>query len=199
MADAFIGEIRIFPYIFNPSGWILCDGRQLLIQVYPALYALIGARFGGDAQRTFNVPNLNGNIPLHMGQAATGTTYQWGQTLGTTTVTLTSSQVTPHSHAMTGLVGSGSPSTTGMTAGPNTQAPLSMLSRAIAPPVPPAQQPRPTAAYSNTAANPPSTTVAMKVDPVGPTGAVAPHENVMLTMVMGYFINFDGIFPERPN
>jgi len=45
---AIVGEIRIFPYDYEPEGWMLCDGRELKAIEYQALYALLGSRFGGD-------------------------------------------------------------------------------------------------------------------------------------------------------
>jgi len=197
MADAFMGEIRIFPYLFNPYGWFPCDGRQLAISSYSALYSLLGIRYGGDAKTTFNLPNLNGNIPVGLGRALTGTNYTIGQTLGAATVTLNSTQTPPHYHTMSGKISSGSPSTTGMTAGPNTTAPLSMLSRAITVGSPP----KPVGAYSNTGSSNPTTETAVNVAPAGgtATGTALPHPNVMPSLVMGYFINWDGVYPVNPN
>ena len=198
MADAFIGEIRIFPYMFNPNGWFPCDGRQIMIGSYQALYSLLGTRYGGDGKTTFNVPNLNGNIPVGAGTAVTGTVYTIAKTLGTTTVTLTYAQTPPHFHTMSGRVSTGNPATTGMTGGPNTAAPLSMLSRAVVPGSPP----KPVGAYSNTGASDPTTYTGVNVAPSGGTpggGGPLSHPNVMPSLVMGYFINWDGVYPVNPN
>jgi microcystin-dependent protein len=194
MADAFIGEIRILPYIFNPAGWWPCDGRQLNIQSYAALYSLLGTRFGGDGKTTFSLPNLAGFIPVSTGTAATGTPYTFAGTLGSQTVTLVSaSQLGGHTHLMSAR--HSSTGTTGMTAGPNTTAPLSKLSRALVTGSPP----KVTQAYSGPPGGPtaPSTAVAAQVAPFG--GGPAPHPNMMPYLVMGYFINWDGIYPTRPN
>ena len=40
--DAFIGEIRLFPYNFVPQDWAICDGTALNIQQNPALFSVIG-------------------------------------------------------------------------------------------------------------------------------------------------------------
>lgn len=34
--DPFLGEIRLFPYNFVPSGWALCDGSLLPCDASPA-------------------------------------------------------------------------------------------------------------------------------------------------------------------
>ena len=62
--DALIGTIMLFPYNFTPSGWHKCDGTVLTITQYQALFALIGAQFGGDGRTTFALPNLFGAEPI---------------------------------------------------------------------------------------------------------------------------------------
>jgi len=64
MYDPFLGLISLFPYTFAPQGWALCDGRTLTIASNQALFALLGARFGGDGKTTFAVPNLIGAEPI---------------------------------------------------------------------------------------------------------------------------------------
>lgn len=194
MADAFIGEIRIFPYTFNPVGWFPCDGRQLGIGQYTALYSLLGARFGGNGQTTFNLPNLAGFIPVSQGTAATGTPYVFPQQVGAPTVTLSNPlQGATHTHTMTGRLSSGG--VAGLTAGPNTTVPLSKLSRGVVD----GPTPRPIQVYSGPPGGPtaPSTSVAAQVS-YAPGGAAA-HPNMMPYLVMGYFINWDGNYPTRPN
>ena len=62
--DAFIGEIRLFPYNFEPDGWVRCtSGITLSPNMYSALYYLIGTKFGGDGQKTFALPDLSGQAP----------------------------------------------------------------------------------------------------------------------------------------
>ena len=58
--DYFLGQIIVFPYSFVPMGFLLCNGQQLNIQQYSALYSLIGNKFGGNGNTTFCIPNLQG-------------------------------------------------------------------------------------------------------------------------------------------
>jgi microcystin-dependent protein len=68
-AEPMYGEIRPFPFESAPSGWIVCDGRELEIAPNTALYSLIGNGFGGQYKRTFRVPDLRGRTPLSWGPA----------------------------------------------------------------------------------------------------------------------------------
>jgi len=44
-----------------PAGWLLCDGREVSISEYPALWEVIGAAWGnGNNSSTFNVPDMRG-------------------------------------------------------------------------------------------------------------------------------------------
>jgi hypothetical protein len=44
-----------------PSGWLLCDGREVSRTVYSALFATIGINWGvGDGINTFNLPDTRG-------------------------------------------------------------------------------------------------------------------------------------------
>jgi hypothetical protein len=53
-----LGQIGIFPYGFCPVGWEEADGRQLPIDSNSPLFALLGARYGGDGQASFALPDL---------------------------------------------------------------------------------------------------------------------------------------------
>ncbi len=59
-----IGQVELFAFTFSPYQWHLCDGAILSIQQYEALYALIGATYGGNGSTTFALPNLLGTEPI---------------------------------------------------------------------------------------------------------------------------------------
>lgn len=59
----YIGEIKLFPYNFDPSGYIHCDGRLLSIAQYDTLFALIGTTYGGDGMTTFALPDMRSMEP----------------------------------------------------------------------------------------------------------------------------------------
>lgn len=56
--EAFIGTITLFVGNFVPSGWLACQGQELSINQYPALYSILGSRYGGNGTTTFALPNL---------------------------------------------------------------------------------------------------------------------------------------------
>ena len=68
MGEPYIGEIRMFGGNFPPAGWAFCDGQTLPISQNDTLFTLIGTTYGGDGQETFNLPNLQSRVPVHMGQ-----------------------------------------------------------------------------------------------------------------------------------
>ena len=93
MADAYIGEIRMFGGNFAPYGWALCDGTILPIQGNEVLFSLIGNAYGGDGIANFGLPDLRGRVPVHQGG-----NFTLGQQLGQETVGVTVDQMPPHSH-----------------------------------------------------------------------------------------------------
>jgi len=98
MADAFIGEIRAFPYTYAPYGWAECAGQSMSIQEYQALFALIGISYGGNATTNFNLPDLRGFAVTASGQGTGNPNYDLGEFVGQATETLTSAQMTAHNH-----------------------------------------------------------------------------------------------------
>lgn len=90
---AYVGEIRMFAGNFAPLGWALCQGQTLPISENEVLFQLIGTTYGGDGQETFQLPNLQGRIPIHQGSG-----YVIGQLAGSETVGLTVNQIPSHTH-----------------------------------------------------------------------------------------------------
>jgi microcystin-dependent protein len=66
-----VGSITMFAGDIAPQGWYICDGSQKLITDNKALFAVIGNIYGGNGTYTFNLPNLQGRVP--MGYSANGT------------------------------------------------------------------------------------------------------------------------------
>src|SRR5271155_3610803 len=98
MAEAFLGEIRMFGFTFVPQGWAMCNGQLLPISQNTALFSLLGTTYGGDGVSTFALPNLQSRVPIHQGQGTSLSPYVPGQTGGAESVTLTLSQIPAHFH-----------------------------------------------------------------------------------------------------
>jgi len=60
-----IGKISLFPYDFEPSDWMFCDGRLLPIAENHALFTMLGTTFDGDGESTFGLPDLSLMAPAN--------------------------------------------------------------------------------------------------------------------------------------
>ena len=107
MSDPFIGEIRIFPFPFAPSGWAMCNGQLLQVAQAAVLFSVIGTTYGGDGVHSFALPDLEANVPLgvtalrNVVSPPLGgglSTYAQGQFGGEQTHTLLDSESPSHSH-----------------------------------------------------------------------------------------------------
>ena len=93
MSEPFLSEIKIFSFNFPPKGWAFCNGQLLPINQNQALFALLGTTYGGNGQTNFALPNLRGQVPIHMGNGHT-----LGEAGGSTAVTVSISQLPQHLH-----------------------------------------------------------------------------------------------------
>src|SRR5438128_3047014 len=94
MAEPFLSEIRIMSFNFAPKGWALCNGQQLPINQYQALFSLLGTTFGGDGRVNFALPNLQGCAAVGMG----GGGITLGEQGGKETHTINFSEMPQHNH-----------------------------------------------------------------------------------------------------
>ncbi len=93
MAEPFLSEIRIMSFGYAPRGWAMCNGQFLPINQNQALFSLLGTTFGGNGQTTFALPDLRGNVPIHVGSGFT-----LGQKGGEQAHTVTMSEMPLHTH-----------------------------------------------------------------------------------------------------
>jgi microcystin-dependent protein len=176
MADNFLGEIRILPFGFAPKGWATCNGQLLPISQNTALFSLLGTFYGGNGTSNFALPNLQGCVPVNMGQGAGLSPYSLGQTGGETAVTLTLSQIPLHTHALSANSGNGDVDTPQG----NTWA-TSHLGKT------------PINIYNSSAGN------GLNMNPVAfaLAGGSLPHNNMSPYLVLNFCIALQGIFPPR--
>lgn len=93
MAEPFLSEIRIMSFGYAPRGWAMCNGQLLPINQNQALFSLLGTTFGGNGQTNFALPDLRGQVPIHVGQSHT-----LGEKGGEQAHTLTLSEMPQHLH-----------------------------------------------------------------------------------------------------
>src|SRR5215470_5556666 len=95
MSEPFLSEIKIMSFGFPPKGWALCDGQLLPINQNQALFSLLGTTYGGDGRVNFGLPNLQGRVPIHMGNGHT-----LGERGGEQAHTLSISEIPTHIHSL---------------------------------------------------------------------------------------------------
>jgi microcystin-dependent protein len=171
MADAYIGEIRLFAGNYAPQGWLLCNGQTLNISDNEALFTLVGTSYGGDGRTTFQLPNLQGVLALGRGQGPGLSSYALGATVGSYEVQLARSNIPAHTHAVATAVEAQQLAPANLAYAPSAWTP-----------------------YVTTNA---AGFAAQTMDPsvVSPVGSNQPHENRMPALVISYIICTNGIFP----
>lgn len=173
MAQPYVGEIRMFAGNFAPAGWMFCEGQLLPISENETLFQLIGTTYGGDGQSTFNLPNLQGRTPVHMGQGpGISQNYIIGEAGGVEQVTLTVQQIPSHTHPwQASLNVADDPNPAGKVLGESRSG---------------------TNSYYQDIANAP-----MAATAVTPVGGSQPHENMQPYLCVNYIISLFGIFPSQ--
>ncbi|MBZ0223840.1 MAG: phage tail protein [Dokdonella sp.] len=169
--DPFIGQISIGGWNFAPQGWAFCNGQLLSIAQNTALFSLLGTQFGGNGQTNFALPNLQGRTPIGQGQGPGLSPRTMGDTVGSASVTLTSSQMPAHGHAMTAQTSMGDRANANGAWLAASEDPL----------------------YSTAA--PTATTSALALAAAGGT---QPHENRQPYLAVTFVIALQGIYPSRP-
>ena len=166
MAQPYVGEIRMFAGNFAPAGWMFCEGQLLPISENETLFQLIGTTYGGDGESTFALPDLRGRIPIHQGNG-----FILAETGGAEEITLTTSQIPAHNHALlasTNIASNANPGNNVLG-----QSGSVTLYRAVTP------------------------VNAMSPQAVSPTGGSQPHTNFQPYLCVDFIISLFGLFPSQ--
>jgi microcystin-dependent protein len=169
----------MFGFNFAPSGWALCNGQTLSISQYSALFALLGTTYGGNGTTTFQLPNLQGQVPIHQGMGGGGT-YVIGEVGGSPTVTLLSNQMPLHSHVVNAVT-----STSGNVAQPTGAYPATVQ-------ITGETKGGTVNTYSTAAGN-----TTMNQNMIAAAGGNVPHNNMQPYLVVNFCIALVGVFPSR--
>lgn len=175
MADSYLGQVVMTGFNFPMRYFALCDGQILNLQQNTALFSLLGTTYGGNGMTNFALPDLRGRTPVGYGSSSDAawnpTPYTLGTVAGAETVTLASSEMPAHNHAV-------SVTTTALGAG---RSPVGGF---------PARSSNGAPAYA-----PPG--AAVNLAGVGMAGGSTPHPNMQPFNVISFSIALAGIFPSR--
>lgn len=165
MAEPFLSEIRIMSFNFAPKGWAQCNGQLLPINQNQALFSLLGTTYGGDGRTNFALPDLRARVPIHEGSGHT-----LGERAGSSSVTLTLSQLPQHIHTLAASTQNANQA--GGAAGNS---------------------------WCQSAQNPYETTLdnAMAAGMLSNTGGSQAHENTQPYLTLNFCIALIGIFPSQ--
>lgn len=179
MSSPFLAEIRIWACNFAPFGWAMCDGQLLPISQNTALFSLIGTFYGGNGTSNFQLPNFQGNVPIHQGQGSFGTTYSVGEQGGVGNVTLLFDDMPSHSHFLNADTGSATNASPAGNVYMHSQAVNQGVTSQVL-------------LYSTTAPN-----TLLSPTPIQVSGGSQPHNNMMPYLTLNFCIALQGIFPSR--
>ncbi|MBI1265561.1 MAG: phage tail protein [Alphaproteobacteria bacterium] len=171
-ADPYVGDIMLVGFSYCPQGWLEANGQVLSIADYQVLYSLVGTTYGGNGVTTFALPNLQGRIPVGVGQGPGLSPVQIGQPFGQASVILSPANLAQHTHVVYGA------SQLADTVSPENATPASFA------------QPR----YRQGGVD-----VTMDNDMVSPAGGTTPVDVHAPTLGLRYCVAMDGMYPQRPN
>jgi microcystin-dependent protein len=177
MSDPFLGEIQLYAFQFAPASWAFCAGQIMPIQQNSALFSLLGAIYGGDGKVSFGLPNFQSSAACAQGAGPGLTERVIGETFGSETVTLLTTEMPAHSHAANfygqrdSTKRQGVPASGSALVSPNN----SMIF----------------AQTSTVSGNFP-------VNELTPTPGGQPHPNQQPYLAMNFCIALSGVFPARP-
>lgn len=180
MAQPYIAQISCFACSFSPRNWAFCSGQLLPIQQFTALFSILGTTYGGNGTTNFQLPDLRGRSPMHWGNGAGLSPTVPGEVLGSESVTLLTSNLPQHNHAITVM-----------------QVPAGAAAERTAAPTPTSylsSSQTPNEVYQTAPSN---TSAPFSPRAIGVVGQNLPHENRQPYLVLNICIALQGVFPSR--
>lgn len=178
MSDFFIGQVMMTGFNFAPKFWAQCNGQLLPIAQNQALFSLLGTQFGGNGTTNFALPDLRGRSPVGYASSVDPAwqppAVQIGQAAGAESVTLLSTNMPAHTHAVNASTTAGDnriPSN--RVYATNTAAGQSLYAASTGPVVP------------------------LNSQTVAAAGGNQPHSNIQPYTTINFCIALQGIFPSR--
>jgi microcystin-dependent protein len=146
----------------------MCNGQLLPINQNQPLFALLGTTYGGDGRVNFALPDLRGQVPIHVGSGHT-----MGEKGGEQAHTLSIAELPTHTHVASGTSTSTDPNGTNIPTG-------NLLATS------------PQEMYA-AAGN----LVAMGGSTIANTGGSQAHLNMQPFLILTFCIALQGIFPSQ--
>ncbi|MGA3026823.1 MAG: tail fiber protein [Bryobacteraceae bacterium] len=167
MGTPFLSELKLVSFNFAPRGWTLANGQLMAINSNQALFALLGTTYGGDGRVNFALPNLQGRVPIHMGDG-----YVLGEIGGEANHTLLYSEMPQHPHLLQGVNTGQNNASPANNLLANTSGNLGIYAAA-------------------------TSLTAMGQADISLTGGSQPHTNQSPYLVMTWIIALTGVFPSQ--
>lgn len=180
MDSAYIGSIMLWTNNRIPDGWKVCDGTILQVAQNQALFAVIGAKYGGDGRTTFALPDLRGRTAVGTDVLQGRADYALGKAAGTETVSINAAQMPAHTHALMGNKNASAQ----LASGP--------LNNVLGIPAKTSSGTN-INLYSTSTNN----TTSLASNAIMQNGSGAGHQNMQQFIVLQYIICMQGLFPPR--
>lgn len=176
MTEVFLGQITTFGFQFAPKYFAFCNGQILAIAQNQALFSLLGTTYGGNGTTNFALPDLRSRTPVGAGNSVdpgwNPAPYNLGETGGVENVTLLSTQMPNHTHALSGTnVAADNRNPTGLLFG--------TTSKEI---------------YAPSGSGP---QVTLNPTTIGNAGNTQAHANLQPYLAINFCIALSGIYPSR--
>ena len=165
---------------YCPRGTAEAAGQLIAIADNQALFAVMGAVYGGDGRTSFGMPDLRGRTPVGQGQSPGLLSVRQGQKRGTETVTLQQNQMPRHTHSLNALPVNATGNVASDAWLANTRIPGSRGATT------------PAATYA-----PSGSATALNSGSIGASGAGVPAQNIPPQLGVRYCVVTNGLFPPR--
>lgn len=97
-----IGTVWSFAGSNAPTNWLICNGTTVSRTTYAALYAVVGTTYGaGDGSTTFNLPDLQGRVPIGAGAGSGLSSRSIGNKGGEEAHAIAVAELPAHGHDIT--------------------------------------------------------------------------------------------------
>ncbi|MFP8967717.1 phage tail protein [Pokkaliibacter sp. CJK22405] len=195
--ESYMADICTTAASFCPRNTMEAKGQLLSIAQYTALFSLIGTQYGGNGTTNFQLPDLQGRLPMGEGAGPGLTPRVQGQVFGNEQITQTLAQMPAHTHmavvqnVQTALIASTEPATS------STPSEGSYLAAVPAAGLQTVKAYVQNPSESSKVALAGGATVSAQAA-IGTAGASQPMNIMPPTTVLRYCVVTAGIFPSRP-